>query len=283
MAKNKNKRTIPEAPAASSKWLPALVICALGALLVWFLLADQPAEDNDGAPRWSYRVVQKFRHDPAAYTQGLLFHNGVLYESTGQRGQSSLRRVDLASGIVQQQHDLDKRYFGEGLHFFRGVLIQLTWQAGEAIIYNSETFAPLRTLRYKGQGWGLTGNGKHLIMSDGSDVLRFRDAGDFSVVRELSVTDNGKKVTMLNELEWIEGEIWANVYGTSDIVVIDPADGQVKGRLRFNGLPTREERHGGEDVLNGIAYDRGKKAIYITGKYYSNLYQIEVTRSSPKG
>ncbi|MBO1317544.1 glutaminyl-peptide cyclotransferase [Acanthopleuribacter pedis] len=283
--KKKNKESKPENEAASSpaKWLVPLLVAVAAGVFVTLLLGPKETVIAAGSGNWSYKVVQKFRHDPGAYTQGLLVHNGVLYESTGLRGQSSLRRVDLMSGIVQQHLDLDKRYFGEGLHFHRGVLIQLTWQAGEALVYNNETFAHLRTLRYEGQGWGLTGDGNQMVMSDGSDVLRFRNSSDFSVVREVKVTENGKKVDNLNELEWIEGRIWANVYGTNDIVMIEPEDGRVVGRLKLNGLLQREDRNGREDVLNGIAYDRATKAIYVTGKRYSYLYQIEVTEPKPRG
>lgn len=230
---------------------------------------DAPSADG-------YRVVNKFPHDPQAYTQGLLYHDGYLYESTGLHGRSSLRKVELHSGRVVQLQPLDRRLFGEGLALVKGVFIQLTWQSRLALVYSSDGFAPLRILRYDSEGWGLTYDGRRLIMSDGSARLFFRDPASFALLGTVTVRDAGRPVRLLNELEYIEGEVWANVYRTDDIVRIDPADGKVTGRLNFAGLLTPEDRHGNEDVLNGIAYDPQARRVFITGKLYGHVYEIAV-------
>jgi len=227
-----------------------------------------------------YQVVKRIPHDPQAYTQGLLFHDGYFFESTGLYGQSSLRRLDPETGAVLQRFDLPQAFFGEGLVLFADRLIQITWREGAAIVYTRDTFKPLRHFTYKTEGWGLTHNGTYLIMSDGSPTLYFRDPNDFSIAKTLTVTRNGKPVPYLNELEYIAGEIWANIYQTDSIAIIDPATGRVKKLLNFAGLIAADERNGQEDVLNGIAYDADKKRLFITGKRYSYIYQIELNADS---
>ena len=244
-----------------------VVLVALGVLLP---LLGNDRENN------SYTIIRKLPHDPKAYTQGLLFHNGYLYESTGLYGESSLRKLDLDSGWPHRQKKLSARYFGEGLAFVRGVLIQLTWKAGKAFVYNSDTFEQLREFNYEGEGWGLAFDGKSLIMSDGSERLYFREPRSFRTERTLAVTDNGRPVRFLNELEYIEGEIWANIYRSFDIVRINPSTGEVVSRIDFSGILAPEDRNGGEDVLNGIAYDADTKRIFITGKRYSHIYEISL-------
>lgn len=223
-----------------------------------------------------FRVVRKLPHDPGAFTQGLLYHQGYFYESTGLRGQSSLRKVDPETGKVLRSHRLAHRFFAEGLALVEEELIQLTWQAGRAFRYRLEDFKPLGEFRYYTEGWGLTFDGKHLIMSDGSDQLSFRDPATFRQLHTVAVRDQGGPVPRLNELEFIRGEVWANVWKTDDIVRIDPATGQVKRRLTLTGLLEPGDRTGQEDVLNGIAFDEAQNRLFVTGKRYPLIYEIQV-------
>ncbi len=223
---------------------------------------------------WS--IVRAFPHDPAAFTEGLLWHDGALYESTGMEGQSKLRRVDLQSGQPIKNVDLPKQFFGEGLALAGDRLYQLTWQTKVGFVYDAVTFKPLAKFNYRNEGWGLTFDGKNLIQSDGTDVLTWRDPKDFASVKTVKVTRDGAPLRDLNELEWIQGYIWANVWQTEEIVVINPADGKVVGELNLNGLLSQTERTGREDVLNGIAYDAANKRLFVTGKYWSKLFWIRV-------
>ncbi len=247
-----------------------LLICGLvaGGLSAWLLTAS-----GDDA---RYRIVRKIPHDPRAYTQGLLYYDGWLYESTGLYGESSLRRLDPADGTVRQLRPLPTEVFGEGLALVGERLIQLTWRAGRAFVFDRESFTPHGEFGYNTEGWGLTHDGRELIMSDGSARLYFRDPDTFRLLRTVTVTEAGRPVARLNELEFIDGEIWANIYLTSDIVRIDPSTGAVLERLDFSDLPLPEDRHGNEDVLNGIAYDAEGDRLFITGKRYAYLYQIEL-------
>lgn len=252
------------------RMIPILLICGLvtSGLSAWLLTAS-----GDDA---RYRIVRKIPHDPRAYTQGLLYHNGWLYESTGLYGESSLRRLDPADGTVLQLRPLPTEVFGEGLALVGERLIQLTWRAGRAFVFDRASFAPRGEFGYHTEGWGLTHDGRELIMSDGSARLYFRDPDTFRLLRTVTVTEAGRPVARLNELEFIDGEIWANIYLTSDIVRIDPTTGTVLERLDFSDLPLPEDRHGNEDVLNGIAYDAEGDRLFITGKRYAYLYQIEL-------
>lgn len=223
-----------------------------------------------------YRIVRKIPHDPRAYTQGLLYHDGWLYESTGLYGESTLRRLDPEDGRVRQLRPLPAEVFGEGLALVGERLIQLTWRAGRAFVFDRKSFAPRGEFGYPTEGWGLTHDGRELIMSDGSARLYFRDPETFRLLRTVTVTEDARPVARLNELEYIDGEVWANVYLTSDIVRIDPTDGVVLERLDFSALPPPGDRHGNEDVLNGIAHDADNNRLFVTGKRYGYLYQIEL-------
>lgn len=245
----------------------------LALLLTLFGMGSGSAKDS------GFKILRKIPHDPEAFSQGLLFHDGHFYESTGQYGHSSLRRVDPTTGNILQQLDLDRNYFGEGLAFNKGILVQLTWQSKKAFVYNSESFEKLNEYTYDTEGWGLTHDGKHYIMSDGSHRLYFRDDA-FKTQRVIEVKDKGKLVTQLNELEFIEGEIWANVWQTWQIVRISPQSGEVLGHIDLRGVVAREDHNKNEDFLNGIAYDPATKAIYVTGKKYSYIYQIELVKPS---
>lgn len=223
---------------------------------------------------YGYRVEESFPHDVSAYTQGLFFHEGVLYESAGQYGESSFRQLDLATGRVVRRMNFEGRYFAEGSCVLNGRLYVLTWQEKECFVYDIGTWERLGTLRYLGEGWGLTTDGRSLIMSDGSSTLTFRNPENFAVERSLTVTLRGQKVTYLNELEYIKGEIWANVYGTDQIVRIDPRTGAVCAVLNLRGILPQQLHRPRTDVLNGIAYDAREGAVYVTGKYWPKLYKI---------
>jgi glutaminyl-peptide cyclotransferase len=253
----------------TASWLVALglLVLALGGA-IW-LLAQQRSPRTYG-----HRVVNTFPHDPTAYTQGLVFRDGFLFEGTGKHGQSSLRRVELESGRVVQSHSLARELFGEGITIFGDRIYQLTWRNGIAIVYDKESFRELKRLRYEGEGWGLTDDGTHLIMSDGSATLRFVDPEDFQVVRRLLVQSLGRRVDQLNELEYINGEIFANVWYRDYIVRISPKTGEVTGWIDLRGLwPKRRDR---DDVLNGIAYDAENDRLFVTGKNWPRLYEIQL-------
>ena len=228
-------------------------------------------------PVYSYRVVHRMPHDPRAFTQGLLMHEGRLFESTGLYGLSSLREVDLESGRVLRRHDLDGTYFGEGLTVFEGRLIQLTWREGVGFVYDLETFEVLEEFHYPGEGWGLTQDGRHLIRSDGTAELRFLDPRNFSEQFRLTVHDRGRPLEGLNELAFIEGEIWANIFPSDWLARIDPESGQVTGWVDLRGLLTEADRTARRvDVLNGIAYDEANRRLFVTGKLWPWLFEIEL-------
>lgn len=227
---------------------------------------------------YRYRIVNTFPHDRNAFTQGLEFHNGYLYESTGLKGQSSLRKVELRTGRVLQIHRLSPEYFAEGITLFGDRIYQLTWQNGVCFVYNANSFRQMTQFRYDGEGWGLTNDGKYLIMSDGSETITFRDPETFAEVRKITVRAQGKPVKNLNELEYIDGEIWANIWYSDMIARIDPQTGIVKAWVDMEGLPV--PNRGSEEVLNGIAYDRQNKRIFVTGKNWSKLFEIELVEPS---
>jgi glutamine cyclotransferase len=218
--------------------------------------------------------VRSYPHDTEAYTQGLLMLDGRLYEGTGQWGKSSIREVDLATGAVKRKRDLAAEYFGEGIAALGGLLYQLTWKEGKAFVYDLATFAPRDTFTYQGEGWGLTTDGESLVMSDGTARIRFLDPKTFAVRRTIDVREGTSPVSQLNELEWVEGEIFANVWQSAQIVRIDPKTGAVTGWLELGELVATTPRTGTDPVLNGIAYDAQTKKLYVTGKQWARLYEI---------
>ena len=224
----------------------------------------------------SYRIVHTYPHDPHAFTQGLIFVDGSLYESTGLNGQSSLRMVDLATGRNLQSQPVDSKYFAEGLTAWGGTLVQLTWESHVAFVYDRFSFRVLRTFSYSGEGWGLTQDGKSLILSDGSDTLRFFDPATFRELRRVSVKDHGKPVSEINELEFIHGEIYANIWHSDRIARIAPGTGKVLGWIDLKGLLADSERATPEAVLNGIAYDSVHDRLFVTGKLWPKLFEIRV-------
>lgn len=232
-------------------------------------------KSNTKPASYSYRIVKAYPHDPEAYTQGLFYHNGYLYEGTGQQGASSLRKFELETGKILQSVNLSREYFGEGIAILDDKIYQLTWTNGTGFVYDAATFKPLNTFSYTTQGWGLTTNGNELIMSDGSNTIYFREPNGFSELRRIEVFDNNGPVKMLNELEYIDGKIYANVYLTDRIVIINPETGVVEGNIDMQGLLATALRTGKEDVLNGIAYDPNGKRIFLTGKLWGKLFQVE--------
>jgi len=228
-------------------------------------------------PVYGYEIVRVYPHDPRAFTQGIEYQNGALYEGTGLNGQSTLRKVDLATGKVLQQVAVSPEYFGEGITTWGETVLQLTWQSQLGFVYDRNTFKQLRTFKYTGEGWGLTHNAEALIMSDGSASLRFLDPKTLTETRRLLVTDAGIVIRDLNELEWVNGEIYANVWQTNFIARISPATGRVMGWIDLTGLLPREDQQQGADVLNGIAYDAAGRRLFVTGKLWPKLFEIRVS------
>ncbi|MGA7242579.1 MAG: glutaminyl-peptide cyclotransferase [Terracidiphilus sp.] len=230
----------------------------------------------------TYHVVHAYPHDQQAFTQGLVYVNGHLYESTGIEGRSSLREVDLETGRILQFHVVPDQYFAEGLTDWKDMLIQLTWQSHVAFVYDRATFRLLRTLHYDGEGWGLTHDTKSLILSDGTATLRFFDPETFHEVRRITVKDSGKPVTQLNELEYIHGEIYANIWHSDRIARISSATGRVLGWIDLKGLMPRDQLSNDEAVLNGIAYDTAHDRLFVTGKLWPKVFEVTIIPGKAK-
>jgi glutamine cyclotransferase len=227
-------------------------------------------------PVQTYKIKNAYPHDASAFTQGLVYADGILYESTGLRGRSSVRRVTLESGNILSQTSLLPEYFGEGIAVFGDRIYQLTWTTGVGFIYDKKTLGLIQEFHYGIEGWGMTHDGKSLIVSDGSATLYYWDPKTLRETKQLMVTDGGKPVTNLNELEIVEAEIYANIWQQDKIARISPETGKVTGWVNLKGLLPAADRHGGEDVLNGIAYDPAKKRLFVTGKLWPKLFEIEL-------
>jgi glutamine cyclotransferase len=240
----------------------------------------QPAASTNTAsdtyPTYTYDVVNVRPHDRGAFTQGLVYLDGALLESTGLNGESSLRKVDLETGNVLKYADVPAEYFAEGLALFDGKLFQLTWQSHKCFVYDLESFQKQKEFTYDGEGWGLTTDGRWLIMSDGTDQIRFLDPTTFEEKKRITVLAHGQPVNRLNELEYIKGEIYANVWTTDFVVRIDPATGRVVGVIDFTGLLAPADRDQNTDVLNGIAYDAAGDRLFITGKRWPKLFEVRL-------
>jgi glutamine cyclotransferase len=243
-------------------------------LLAGLAACERSATADDGAT-WVPEIVARYPHDSNAFIQGLLFHDGKFYESTGLRGQSSLRRVEIRTGRVEQREDVDSRYFAEGLALVGDRLYQLTWQLGTTFVYDLDDFSLVDTLHYEGEGWGLTYDGSELIMSDGTATLRFIDPDDFSVTRTVTVTADGMPVAELNELEYIDGEVWANIWFEDRVARIDPKDGHVRGWIDLSQLYPADRRSR-DAVVNGIAWDPESDRIFVTGKLWPAIFEIRI-------
>jgi glutamine cyclotransferase len=238
-------------------------------------------------PVYTYTVVHTYPHDPNAFTQGLIFENGVLYEGTGLRGRSSLRRVELETGNVLQIYELPDQYFGEGVTIYDDRIIQLTWRSNVGFVYDKDSFELLQTFDYPTEGWGITHNGVHLIMSDGTSTLHFLNPETFDEIGQVEVYDDDGPVVRLNELEYIQGEVYANVWQTDRIARIDLHTGRVVGWINLKGLLSHTDLSQPVDVLNGIAYDAAGDRLFVTGKLWPKLFEIKLilqgTLSIPGG
>ncbi len=252
------------------RWVGGTLVLLLGIGVLVSLTGAFPR----GVPTTPVRVIAQYPHDPEAFSQGLVIADGKLYEGTGQYGQSSLRQVELKTGRIERSVPLDRAYFGEGIAVVGDRIYQLTWKERLGIVYDRATFAPVNSFRYTGEGWGLTTDGTHLILSDGSANLRFLSLETFEVVRRVSVHSGFKPIDKLNELEYVDGEIYANIWYSDRIARISPKTGEVLGWLDLSALyPARKRPK--EHVLNGIAYDADARKLYVTGKNWPQLFEIE--------
>jgi glutamine cyclotransferase len=241
--------------------------------------AKQPSPSaNAVVPKYGYQIVNIWPHDSNAFTQGLILADGKLLESTGQEGSSSLRNVELETGKILNKVDVPVPYFAEGITMLNGKVYQLTWQHQLGFIYDSQSYKRVGEFKYEGEGWGLTTDGQSLILSDGSNRLRFLDPSSFQVTKTITVRDGVKPVNELNELEWVQGEIYANIWHDDRIAVIDPQGGNVKAWIDLAGLIPEGELQDPEAVLNGIAYDQAKNRLFVTGKLWPRLFEIKVKR-----
>jgi glutamine cyclotransferase len=248
-------------------------------LVVSVVVTSVASEAQPPAPRLydSYRVVHVYPHDADAFTQGLVFVDGHLYESTGLNGKSSIRMLDLSTGKVLQKYDVAPKYFAEGLTDWGSTLVQLTWQSHQGFVYDRFSFSLLRTFGYEGEGWGLTHDKTQLIMSDGTSYLRFLNPATFKETKRIRVTDEaGHPVDQLNELEFVHGEVYANIWQSDQIVRISPRTGKVLGWINLNGIIDKRELNGPGAVLNGIAYDAKQDRLFVTGKLWPKLFEIRV-------
>ncbi len=259
--------------AARSLVAGALVVAAT---LACAAASSPPPVQLGGPALFTYRVVNRYPHDPRAYTQGLIYRNGFLYESTGRNGESSIRKVRLETGEVLQRRDVDAEYFAEGMTEWRGRLLHLTWKSGLGFVYDMATLARQRTFTYAGEGWGLTHDGTRLILSDGSATLRFLNPETFRGIGRLDVRDRGQPVRQLNELEFVKGEVYANVWQTERIARISPKTGAVLGWIDLRGIWPVRPAADQDAVLNGIAYDTVGDRLFVTGKWWPHLYEIRL-------
>lgn len=241
------------------------------------------APSASSVPTYGFDVIKSYPHDPNAFTQGLIFHGGFLYESTGQRGASSLRKVEIETGKVLQKYDVPSDFFAEGIALLDGRIYQLTWQSGLGFVYGLDDFRLQREFRYSGEGWGLTTDGKLLYHSDGTHVIRVVDPANYKTLRTIVVKkEDGKPLMRINELEWVKGEIWANIWHSENIgkpnhiARIDPVSGELRGWIDLGGISPEDSGRNIENTLNGIAYDPEGDRIFVTGKNWKKLFEIRL-------
>lgn len=252
---------------------PAAMLCLVISSVT--VMAAGVYSQNPGTPVQGYKIINTYLHDPTAFTEGLLYKDGLLYESTGNYGKSEIRKVTLETGAIIEKRGLPANVFGEGLTYLNGKFYQLTWTAKTAFVYSS-SLKLLKTLPYDTQGWGLTTDGKNLIQSDGSSTIYYRNASDFKTIKKLEVTDAGKPIDQINELEWVNGEIWANVWHSERIARINPNTGKINAWIDLTGIKPKFGTLDSDAVLNGIAYDPASKRIFVTGKYWAFLFEIQI-------
>ncbi len=253
-------------------FIPGLIAISAVLFVLFYLVSKIP----DTSRTCTYKVINTFPHDRNAFTQGLAFENGVLYEGTGRYGHSALHKIELETGNVLQTRKLPDEFFGEGITVYGDNIIQLTFLSKIGFVYSKDTFELLREFNYPTAGWGITNDGKHLIMSDGTRKLYFLDPKTFEQVRQIEVYDRGVSVWGLNELEYVEGQIYANVWPTERIARIAPETGRVLGWIDMKGLLTQQDYSRQVDVLNGIAYDKESRRLFVTGKLWPKLFEIKL-------
>lgn len=269
-----------------SAMLTRPIYCSIICAMLLSCSTEKPVEQKEatptpspgvaGAARQGYRVLQTLPHDVGAFTQGLVVHDGVFLESTGQYGFSSLRRVTIRTGAVKQKESIDARYFSEGIAVLKGRVYMLTWLNQQGFIYDARTLKKIGSFAYTGEGWGITTDGTSLYMSNGTSTISIHDPDGFRRLRTIEVTLNGSPLNNLNELEWIRGEIWANVWQTETIVRIDPSTGRVTSVIDLAGILSQDARTSTTDVMNGIAWDSLSNSIYVTGKHWPSIFKIDV-------
>ena len=252
--------------------IPGLIVISV----VFFVLFFLDSNGLDTSRRYTYKIINSYPHDRQAFTQGLVYEDGVLYEGTGRNGYSELRKVELKTGNVLQKLKLPDEFFGEGITVFQDKIIQLTYLSNVGFVYRKDTFELIREFNYSTSGWGITNDGKHLIMSDGTQKLYFLDPETFQQVRRIKVYDRGVSVWNLNELEYVKGQIYANVWPTERIARISPKTGRVIDWIDMRGLLTKQDYRMEIDVFNGIAYDKEKDRLFVTGKFWPTLFEIKL-------
>jgi glutamine cyclotransferase len=260
-------------------FLKTSVLVFFSILVTTFIFSCSVPPSPDTVSVFSFEIINSYPHNKNAFTQGLVFENGFLFEGTGLNGHSSLRKVALETGEVLQAHELPYEFFGEGITIYGDMIIQLTWRSNVGFVYDKETFEPLKEFYYPTEGWGITHNGKHLIMSDGTSALHFLDPETFQRSHTIEVHDNNTPISSLNELEYIKGKVYANVWHTDSIAIIAPQTGRVTGWIDLTGLLSPEWQSGSDDVLNGIAYDAKDDRLFVTGKRWPILFEIELIAS----
>jgi glutamine cyclotransferase len=264
-----------------NKMASALIAATFLTLALAQIQAGQPQLAPVNPPEYTFKVIHVFPHDAGAFTQGLVYHDGFLYEGTGLEGRSSLRKVRLETGETVQKLDLAPGYFGEGIAILNHQVIQLTWQSKTGFVYDLSTFRLLRRFSYPGEGWGLATNGRDVFMSDGTADIRILDGTTLREKRRLTVHDGKTPITQLNELEFVDGELFANIWQTDRIARISPINGTVVGWIDLKGLLSPVYKLESGAVLNGIAYDAKSKRLFVTGKLWPNLFEIQLIRKHP--
>jgi glutamine cyclotransferase len=254
-------------------WTIILITLVITASLIMLGLLSNTPVDSEPL-HYTYNIINVYPHDESAFTQGLVFENSFLYEGTGRYGQSTLRRVELETGNITKLHSLPDHFFGEGITIFEDKIIQLTWKAGKGFVYERNSFELLQEFNYSTEGWGITHNGSALIMSDGTATLYFLDPETFQTISQVEVYDE-EPVSLLNELEYINGRIYANIWTEDKIAIINPQTGQVTAWIDLTGI-TDSENQNTNNVLNGIAYDQNEDRLFVTGKMWSKLFEIEL-------
>lgn len=253
-----------------------MTILLFGAIIIVITASYFIITQEKPIPTYSYNIIHTYPHDPEAFTQGLVFEDGVLYEGTGIRNRSSIRKIELESGDILQMHNLSSEYFGEGITIYQDKILQLTWRSNLGFVYDKESFELIDTFEITTEGWGLTHDGSNLIMSDGSSSLFFLDFYSYEIIRTVEVGDKNDPVLYINELEYIGGEVYANIWQSERIARIDPKSGDVIGWLDLRGLADQFDDGVSVDVLNGIAFDDETDRLFVTGKLWPFLYEIEI-------